>query len=714
MTTPAPTDDATSFRSDQVAAVPRAARRGKTGRPGEPAEINPVARVALMLDPPHLDHPFDYAVPAQLAEAAQPGVRVRVRFAGRLVDGILLSRVATSEHVGDLVPLKAVVGAGPVVTPEIMQLVRDVASRYAGTFADVVRSAVPPRHAAAEALTLSSSNAAADVPRGRGSPDSGSLGGRSISAEWQPYDGAAQFFADLAGPGVGPRAVWVAGPCEDPAKRVAELVAATMAAGSAQDGGAIVVVPDGRAVSAFAAALTQQGVVFESLTADRGPQARYSAFLRVLTGTRAVVLGTRAAVFAPVRRCRLLVIWDDLDDALAEPLSPGWHAREVAALRAATSGAALLIGGYGVSCESANLVQRGWARPLALPRAALREAAPNITVGGGASPRDPLADQVRLPSVAVAGVRDGLAKGHVLVSVPRAGYRPGLACATCRERACCLVCGSGLTQAPGQAAACPAHGVPAPGWRCPHCNGQQLRATVVGAVRTAEEFAAAFPGVNVLGSWGGARIPQLPRGHPALVVATPGCEPEPGPLGYASALILDAAATLSRPGLRAGEESLARWLTVAGMVRRGSEGGQVVIVGPSETREVQALLRWDPLGFAARELADRQALRLPPAARVAVLTGAANPTAELAQSVAARFRELEGDERRLQLAGPLPLPVASSHSPPVDGEATSRWVVTVPISAGANLARAVKEQQAWRSSHKLPVVSARLDPRSLS
>ncbi len=74
-----------------------------------------------------------------------------MRFAGRLVDGFLLSRTATSEHPGKLGVLDRVVSAEPVLTPEIAALADEVATRYAGTRADVLRLAVPPRHARVEA-----------------------------------------------------------------------------------------------------------------------------------------------------------------------------------------------------------------------------------------------------------------------------------------------------------------------------------------------------------------------------------------------------------------------------------------------------------------------------------------------------------------------------------------------------------------------------------
>ena len=66
--------------------------------PPGPAEVDPVARVAVDVALPHLDRPFDYLVPEPLSAAAQPGTRVRVRFSGTLVDGWVLERVAGSRR----------------------------------------------------------------------------------------------------------------------------------------------------------------------------------------------------------------------------------------------------------------------------------------------------------------------------------------------------------------------------------------------------------------------------------------------------------------------------------------------------------------------------------------------------------------------------------------------------------------------------------------
>ncbi|HEV2780333.1 MAG TPA: primosome assembly protein PriA, partial [Actinophytocola sp.] len=124
-----------------------------TTRRGErrPAAALPVARVVVDVPLAHLDRPFDYLVPDTMDQAAVAGCRVRVRFAGQKVDGFLLERVAESDHKGRLEYLDRVVSAEPVLAPEIATLARAVADRYGGTMIDVLRLAVPPRHARVEA-----------------------------------------------------------------------------------------------------------------------------------------------------------------------------------------------------------------------------------------------------------------------------------------------------------------------------------------------------------------------------------------------------------------------------------------------------------------------------------------------------------------------------------------------------------------------------------
>ncbi|MGH8969586.1 MAG: primosome assembly protein PriA, partial [Actinomycetes bacterium] len=402
-------------------------------------------------------------------------------------------------------------------------------------------------------------------------------------------------------------------------------------------------------------------------------------------GVRAVV-GTRAAMFAPVARLGLAVIWDDGDDLHAEPHAPYPHAREVLCLRALHEDAAVVVSGFARTAEGAALVGSGWARSVSAPRTVVRRAAPAVRVAGddGDLGRDEAARAARLPSVAWQTVREGLERGPVLVQVPRAGYLPSLTCAGCRVPARCATCHGPLT-APDRDAtlACGWCGALATAWRCPHCDAGATRARVVGARRTADELGRAFPRATVLTS-GGRTVLDAVGPDPALVVATPGAEPV-AEGGYAAAVLLDGWALLTRPDLRASEEALRRWLTAAALVRPADRQGQVVLLAEPGAPAVQALVRWDPTTFAERELADRRALRLPPAASMASLTGAADPLR--------RFLEVARLPEPAEVLGPVP----------VSGDdASQRLLVRVPRSVARDLAAALRAAAGVRSAHKEP------------
>ncbi|HYS40066.1 MAG TPA: primosome assembly protein PriA, partial [Pseudonocardiaceae bacterium] len=129
-----------------------------------PAAALPVARVCVDVPLAHLDRPFDYQVSERLDANAVPGCRVRVRFAGQLVDGFLLERVAESEHKGKLAFLEKVVSPEAVLSGDSIELARAVADRYGGMLIDVLRLAVPPRHAQAEAAPPTPPQPTPDAP----------------------------------------------------------------------------------------------------------------------------------------------------------------------------------------------------------------------------------------------------------------------------------------------------------------------------------------------------------------------------------------------------------------------------------------------------------------------------------------------------------------------------------------------------------------------
>lgn len=637
------------------------------------ARSAPVAKVLPLLGPAHLDREFDYLVTAEQDEAAQPGVRVRVRFAGRLVDGLLLERATRSDHDGRLAPLHRVVSPERVLPAELRALVEATAARYAGTRGEVLRLALPPRHARTEESQLA-------MTRAREAPASG-----PGAAGWSRYEHGAAFVAAL-GQGRGPRGVWSALPGESWPRRFAELVSIAAHAGRAS----VLVVPDGRDVKALAQAC-QEALgphAVATITADAGPSARYGQWLAALRGQVWCAVGARSAVFAPLPDLGLVAIWDDGDENHHEQRAPYYHAREVAILRAQESGCALLVGGSVVTPQGRLLVDSGWAHAISASRSEVRACAPRVTSAGESGfelDRDPLARSARLPGSAFAVARAALdARAPVLVQTPRKGYLAALSCARCRTAARCRHCHGPLAMDPAGAIRCGWCASVETNFVCAACGARSVRAGVKGAERTAEEFGRAFAGTSVKHSAGDRILDHVPAA-PVLVVATPGAEPRPAPAagggtgGYGAAILLDAWQLLDRQHLRAVEQAARAWFHAASLVRPAAQGGRVVITADASSPAVEALIRWDPWWLAEQELADRQELGFTPAARMASIEGEAQAVERFL--AAARLPE------EAEALGPVELGED-------DGGVQVRMLVRCPRRHGAALSAALRAARA--------------------
>lgn len=662
---------------------------------------NPVARVLIESSLPHLDRPFDYSVPAELEDTALAGVRVKVRFSGQELNGYVLERTESSEAGHALTPLLKVVSAVPVLTPALLELASSIAARYAGTLSDVLRTAIPPRVARLEKLFLSGDslldgreedNAAAEVSTSR------------AHAAWASYANGAPYLQHLAGGG-SPRAVLTAtqgfGTAGWP-----ELVASAVAAVRSSGRGAVVVVPDYRDLDRMEAALRAvlpPGDVAR-LTADDGQTPRYRSYLRVLSGAAKVAVGTRSAAYAPVQDLGLVVCWDDGDDLHIDQRAPYAHTREVLLLRAEQEAAACLMAAHSRSTELQRLVEGGWAVPVEAPRPVVRSSTPRVlnTADSFEQERDPLARIARLPGAAWRAAKEGLERGPVLVQVARAGYAPSLVCEDCRESARCNNCQGPLAIA-GQSALpqCRWCSTPAPEWRCRHCGGVRLRRGAAGVLRTAEELGRAFPGKAVVTSSGDQVKATVSDAH-ALVVATVGAEPIASG-GYAAALLLDGNSLLRRENLRAGEDTVRRWFNAAALVRPAHEGGLVVITADDATA-TGALLRWDPAGYASRELALRQELQLPPSVRIASVTGKRADVVHFTESLAEAIK--------LRTAGPAPvsLTLSTKRGAEQEGDPDVRTLFFIPYAQAAVATRSMRAVKAASAAKRTSgPVQLRLD-----
>lgn len=657
---------------------------------------NPVARVRVDSTLPQVDRTFDYRVPAELSEDAVPGARVRVLFNGHELTGYIEERAATTDWTRtSLLPLKSVLSRVPSVAPEIFALAEALADRYASTVANVLRLAVPPRIAALdkkyapllpgyESAYLGDS--APEATPESAAPEPSAASDTSTHADpyawlaipgapapfvldppalnpdapdaasvFSDYENGAEFIEDVAA-GAATRAVMTVLPGHLE-HTWADVVATALAAAATSGRGAIAVVPTAKNLDLLEAALAERlpADSFVRLSSDSTPHTRYHGFMKARLGRVPVVIGTRAAAYAPVANLGLVVCWDDGDSSLVERRAPYCHARDVLLLRASAENTAALFAGFSMSSEAARLVRTRWASHVRAPRALVRDYSPRIFSTGSEFElaRDPLAAMARIPHLAFEHARRALARGPVLVQVARSGYIPSFSCERCRMPARCGECSGPLSVASGSSVpSCSWCGHLAQQWRCSECGFTHWRYSAAGVTRTAEELGRAFPNVPVISS-AGDHVRASVGPEPALVVATPGAEPVAFG-GYAAALLLDADKMLRFDSLRAPEAALRRWLNAAALVRPAAlEGTVVTTASPSPVE--QALVRWDPAWFARQELEERAQTGLPPAVRTAAVTGAEADVRAFMEEFLGSSALPERVREQLRIVGPVPL-----------------------------------------------------------
>jgi len=618
----------------------------------------PIARVLLDSPVPQLDRLFDYAIPAELIDDAMPGVRVRVplRSAGRVIDGYLVEVATEDDDARTLAELDAVVSRARVLPEPLCTLARRVADRAAGSASDVLRLIVPKRQVRVEKAWLA---AAGEAEGGNGA--AAQVTGPAVSETIARYAGLADVLAESG------RAAVEAIPrlASDDLPEWTRLLAAAAAHTLAGGASAILVVPDYRDLDLLLAALdvlAPDAPVARLDSRQTGPD-RYRAYLRTLEDAPCIVVGNRSAVYAPVR-AGLVMLWDDGDGLLAEPLAPGAHPRDVALLRQEQEGSALVFAGHTRTTDVERLVETGWIRSIT----AAKRQLPRVVLD---STEDLDRRGQRLPSRAFLTAREAAATGPVLLQVARPGFSPTLVCASCRAPARCRACGGPLGAAHrGATPVCGWCGRGARLWACSSCGGEKVRLAASGSERTAEELGRAFPGIRVIVADGNHPVVRVDA-KPALVVATRGAEPL-AEGGYRAVVLLDGSRMLQAPELRIGESCLRWWSNAAALA---APGAPIHLVGV-DGAVARALATWSQASYARSELAERAPLRMPPSVRVAQVEGTGPAVRRVLDDIAAL--QLPPDA----VLGPVPIEG--------DDDGRERALVRFPYAEGARVAGALR------------------------
>ncbi|MEN9752155.1 MAG: hypothetical protein RLZZ600_1202 [Actinomycetota bacterium] len=554
------------------------------------SQVSRVAQVILDSPLPQLDHPFDYLVPDRLREEAAIGQKVTVplRAGARRSDAWIVGFSDTSDFAGNLAEIESIISPVAQLTPELYALARTVADRQAGSVVDVIRLAIPPRYVRAEKEyfatreTTLTSGTSTNAPAGTRTSLLIRSGVISVADQvWAP--------------------AWTAAF----ASKVSEVIAA--------GNSAILTVPDFRDVNILESALIAAGLSDRIVRTDASLAAatRWTNYLRILHEDSVVVIGNRSSVYAPVRNLGLIALWDATDESMTEPLAPYAHPRDVALIRQAETACDLIIAAHITSVESARLEKLGY-----LEQQLVESEIPKIIATDRHSQKDDDERSARIPPAAIVAARAAITAGPVLIQVAKPGYASTLRCASCRERALCAHCH-------GPLALKTKNGIPTcrwcarlvPAWSCTKCHSHTLAAGSPGSEKTAEELARAFPGVRVVFSDSEKRLTQL-NGEPALVIATSGTEPIVEG-GYRAVLILDGESARTREDLDTDISALRTWMNAVALA---APGAPVYIAGTGEV--LGAVVESGDFGsFARQTLNEREALGLPPATRVAIVTG---------------------------------------------------------------------------------------------
>jgi primosomal protein N' (replication factor Y) (superfamily II helicase) len=593
-----------------------------------------VARVAIDSPLPQLDRLFDYEIAETLRDVITIGSRVRVPF-GRgagLSDGFVVELVESSDFNGKLARLEEIVSTVSVLTPEIYRLCRAVADRQAVTISDVFKLAIPTRSVAVEkkwlaihAESLASLNQAPAI---------------RLSTTQRSFAFVEPRTNDL-----GP--IWV--------QQLVARSKANLEAGEST----ILVVPDYRDQAVLLTELRSKvdHATVIDYTSQQTNSLRYSAFLKCLSGVPAIIVGSRAALYAPVTQLGEIIIWDDGDSNLQEPTSPYTNARDVALIRQSQTGCGLFFAAHARSCEIERLVEIGYLQdisvPFAVPKLAISET------------------HARVDSLAWQAIRRSLEQGDsVLVQVSSRGQSVSAYCAGCGDRAKCSNCAGPLwidSQGQPRCRWCNAHNL---GFACAACGNRSLKQGRAGATRTSSEFGKAFPGTKIIESNGDNRLEQVSKGK-QIVVSTPGAEPRVEG-GYGAVILLDCNELLSRDNLRASEDAVRIWSNAIALMKLG---GLAVAVGLQGFLG-QKLALWSQAEIAQHEYLSRAELRFPPFIRMASLSG----ERDLLNKV------LESLPKTIEILGPMPVTTKNA------GIDDWRALIRYEYAQGADLAATLKAQ----------------------
>jgi len=696
----------------------------KPERPEEPALT--YAGVALNIP---FGQVFTYRVPEELREEIAPGKRVRVPFGRRRMTGYCVGLSAeTDTPAGKIRDVLAVIDPEPLLSDSLLKLTRWIAETYVCSWGQVLEEALPagvrsgtrarkelhvrpllspddlrrradelpPRsRKRAQVLRLlaeagremSLAEIRAEIPNAtrqtvtvegctevierRFRPDA--LAGYEV-ARTDPLTPTPEqrralnaIGAKLEPPQFG---VFLLHGVTGSGKTEVYLQALRRVVDSGRQG--IVLVPEisltPQTIRRFLERFDDVAVLHSRITtAERREQWR-----RIHTEEPEVVIGTRSAIFAPVRRLGLVVIDEEHEPSFKQPATPRYHARETAVERARSENAVVILGSATPALESYYHARSGRYALLQLGRRVEERPMPRVEL---VDMREAFAEQKRFVLFSrhmIEAMRRTLALGEqVILFLNRRGFSTYIHCRRCGHVLKCASCDIALTyHRVAREARCHHcnRAFEAPEM-CPECGVGRLNYFGSGTQRVEDVVRRLFPDQTVARmdtdttSGRGSHRTVLDAFGVGEIDILLGTQMIGKGLDFPNVTlvgVISADVALNLPDFRSSERTFQLLAQVAGRTGRSYKGGRVLVQTMSpELSCIAHAARHDYAGFAEEELAHRAALGYPPfrrLARIVISSQEKDAIPDRAHAISRFLDRFAGPDT--EIAGPMEAPLA--------------------------------------------------------
>jgi primosomal protein N' (replication factor Y) len=583
--------------------------------------LRPIAHVAVDARVGSQTGIFDYLIPDALVGQIAVGQQVRIPFGRRSVSGFVCA-VEDGPGVLELKPIEALVDAEPLLPAALVELATLVASHYLVPLDEVIRAAVPPRVRLAarrpgtrrRRSRVLAFSAAPPLPPPTLEPSQRAAVER-IEVSLRRQESEVFLLHGVTGSGK------------------TEVYLALLEQVLREGGQGLALIPEialtPQTVARFGARFPGRLAVLHSGLTEA---ERASEWWRIRRGEADIVIGPRAAVFAPLTRLRLIVIDEEESSAFKQERMPRYHAPTVARWLAQRARAVLVLGSATPSVVTYSRAVAGKDRLLELPHRALGRSLPPVTVVD--MRREIQAQQFSPLSQALQhGIGEALANGHQsILFLNRRGLATFVLCRDCGKVRECPHCSVALVyHASLKRLQCHYCGSAEPlPRRCPECGSRYIKSFGVGTERIEQEVARLFPAARVLrldrdvmktAEAADLVFEQMVEGQADVLVGTQLVAKGFDLPNVTTVGVVNADTSLHFPDYRSSERTFSLLTQVAGRAGRGTAASEVFIQTYTPEHPAIRHARYhDYRGFFREELELRRAFKFPPFSELILAT----------------------------------------------------------------------------------------------